>query len=62
VYWFTEDMVMKFLPPRDEGGMSYYYGCERPGVKSWTAFILEDPSGLYAVLDFLSGFEEFMKE
>jgi hypothetical protein len=55
-------MVMKLLPPRIEGGMSYCYGCERPGVKSWTAFILEDPSGLYAVLDFLSGFEEFMND
>jgi hypothetical protein len=26
------------------------------------AFILKNPSGLYVVLDFLSGFEEFMKE
>jgi hypothetical protein len=55
-------MVMKFLPLWDEGGMSYCYGCEWPGIKSWAAFILENPSGLYAVLDFLSGFEEFMKE
>jgi hypothetical protein len=47
VYWLTEDIVMKFLPP---------------GIKSWAAFILENPSGLYAVLDFLSGFEEFIKE
>jgi hypothetical protein len=62
VHWLTEDMVMKFLPPGDEGGMSYCYRCERPGIKSWAAFILEDPSGLYVVLDFLSGFEEFMKK
>jgi hypothetical protein len=55
-------MVMEFLPPGDEGGMSSCYGCERRGAKSWAAFILENPSGLYAVLDFLSGFEEFMKE
>jgi hypothetical protein len=55
-------MVMKFLPPGDEGGMSYCCGCERPGIKSWAAFILENPSGLYAILDFLSGFEELMKE
>jgi hypothetical protein len=55
-------MVMEFLPPGDEGGMSHCYGCERPGVKSWVAFILENPSGLYVVLDFLFGFEEFMKE
>jgi hypothetical protein len=55
-------MVMEFLPPGDEGGMSYYYGCEKPGIKSWAAFILKNPSGLYAILDFLYGFEEFMKE
>jgi hypothetical protein len=55
-------MVMKFLPPRVEGGMSDCYGCERPGVKSWAAFIFENSSGFYTVLDFLSGFEEFMKK
>jgi hypothetical protein len=55
-------MIMKFLPPWDEGGMDYYCGCERPGIKSWAALILEDPSGLYAILDFLSGLEELMKE
>jgi hypothetical protein len=42
--------------------MSYYYGCERPGIKSWAAFILENPSGVYAILDFFSGCEELMKE
>jgi hypothetical protein len=47
VYWLTEDMVMKFLPL---------------GIKSWAAFILENPSGLYDFLDFLSGFDEFIKE
>jgi hypothetical protein len=62
VYWLTENMVMKFLPPGYEGGMSYCYGCERPGVKSWAAFILKNPSGLHVFLDFLSGFEEFMKK
>jgi hypothetical protein len=62
MHWLTKDMVMKFLPPGGEGGMSYCYGCERPGVKSWTAFILKNPSGLYTVLDFLSVFEEFMKK
>jgi hypothetical protein len=55
-------MIMEFLPSRVEGWVSYSDGCERPGVKSWTAFVLKDPSGLYDVLDFLSGFEEFMKE
>jgi hypothetical protein len=55
-------MVVKFLPLRVEGGMSYCCGCERPGVNSWTAFILKDPSGLHIFLDYLSKFEEFMKE
>jgi hypothetical protein len=55
-------MVMKCLPPGDEGGMSYCCGCERPGIKSWAAIILKNPSGLYDVFNFLSGFEEFMKE
>jgi hypothetical protein len=55
-------MVMKFLPPRVEGGMSYCCGCERPSVNSWAAFILKNPSGLSNLFDFLSGFEEFMKK
>jgi hypothetical protein len=55
-------MVMKFLPPRVEGGMSYSCGCERPVVDSWAAFIPKNPSGLHIFLDFLSGFEEFMKK
>jgi hypothetical protein len=62
VYWLTEDMVMEFLPPGDEERVSYYCWCEKPGVKSWAAFILKNSSGLYAILNFLSGFEEFMKE
>jgi hypothetical protein len=52
---------MKFLPPGYEGGMSYSCGCERPGVKSWATFILKNPYG-HVFLDFLSGFEEFMKK
>jgi hypothetical protein len=55
-------MVMKFLPPRIEGGMSYCCGCERPGINSWVAFILKNPSGLRNLFDFFSGFEEFMKK
>jgi hypothetical protein len=53
---------MKFLPLGYEGVMSYCCGCERPGVKSWAAFILKNPSGLHVFLDFFSGFEEFMKK
>jgi hypothetical protein len=62
VHWLTEDVVMEFLPLGDEEGVSYCYWCEKPSIKSWAAFILKNPSGLYAILDFLSGFEEFMKE
>jgi hypothetical protein len=62
VYWLTEDMVMKFLPPGNKERVSYYYWCESLGIKSWAALIFRDPSGLNALSDFLSGFEEFMKK
>jgi hypothetical protein len=62
MHWLTEDVVMEFLPPGDEERVSYYCWCEKPSVKSWVAFILKNSSSLYAILDFLSGFEEFMKE
>jgi hypothetical protein len=62
VHWLTEDVVIEFLPPGDEERVSYYCWCENPGVKSWGGFILKNSSGLYDVLNFLSGFEEFMKE
>jgi hypothetical protein len=55
-------MVMEFLPPGDKERVSYCYWCEKPGIKSWAALVFKDPSGLYAIFDFLSGFEEFMKE
>jgi hypothetical protein len=55
-------MVMEFLPPGDEEGVSYCCWCEKLGIESWAVLILKNPSGLYAILDFLSGFEEFMKE
>jgi hypothetical protein len=62
VHWLTEDMVMEFLPPGDKERVSYCCWCEKLGIKSWAALIFKDPSGLYAIFDFLSGFEEFMKE
>jgi hypothetical protein len=55
-------MVMEFLPPRVEGGVSYCCRCERPGVNSWTAYILKNPAGLSKFFNFLSGFEEFMQK
>jgi hypothetical protein len=62
VHWLTEDMVMEFLPPGYKERMSYYYWCEKLGIKGWTTLVFKDPSGLYALFDFLSGFEEFMKK
>jgi hypothetical protein len=62
MHWLTEDMIMEFLPPRIEGGMSDCCGCETPGVNGWTAFIFKTPFGLHTFLDYLPGFEEFMQE
>jgi hypothetical protein len=62
VHWLIEDMVMEFLPPGDEERVSYCCWCEKPGINSWTTFVLKDPSGLNVLCDFLSGFEEFMKK
>jgi hypothetical protein len=55
-------MVMEFLPPGNEERVSYCCWCENPGIKSWATFILKNPSGMYAIFDFLSRFEEFMKK
>jgi hypothetical protein len=62
MHWLTEDVVMEFLPPGDEERVSYCCWCEKPGVKSWAAFILKNSSGLNAFCDFLSEFEELMKK
>jgi hypothetical protein len=55
-------MVMEFLPPRVEGGVSYCCRSEGPGVNSWTAYILKNPASLSKFFDFLSGFEEFQQK
>jgi hypothetical protein len=57
----TEDVVMEFLPPGVEGGVSYCCRCEGLGVNRWTAYIL-NPAGLSKFFDFLSGLEEFMQK
>jgi hypothetical protein len=57
-----ENVIMEFLPPGFEGGVSYCCRCEGPGVNSWTAYILKNPGGLSKFFDFLSGFEEFMQK
>jgi hypothetical protein len=58
----TEDMVMKFLPPGVEGGVSYCCRYERPGVNRWTAYVLKNPAGLSKFFDLLSGLEEFVQK
>jgi hypothetical protein len=58
----TEDMVMKFLPPGVEGGVSYGCGHKRTCVDSWTAHIIKNPAALHQFFDFLSGLEEFVQE
>jgi hypothetical protein len=62
VHWFTKDMVVEFLPPGDEEGVSYCYWCKELGINGWATLVFKDPSGLYVFFDFLSGFEEFMKK
>jgi hypothetical protein len=62
MHWITKNVVMEFLPPRIEGGVSYCCRCEGPGVNSWTAYIPKDPTGLSKIFDFLSGFEELMQK
>jgi hypothetical protein len=58
IYRLTEDVIMEFLPPGIEGGVSYCCGNERPGP----ACILKNSASLSKLLDFLSGLEEFMQE
>jgi hypothetical protein len=55
-------MIMEFLPPGLEGGVSYCCGYERLGVNRRTAHILKNSASLSKFLDFLSGFEEFMQK
>jgi hypothetical protein len=58
----TEDMIMEFLPPRVEGGVSYYCRHKRPGIDSGTAHIAEDSATVHEFFDFLPGLEEFMQK
>jgi hypothetical protein len=62
VYRLAEDMIMEFLPPEVEGGVSYCCGYERPGVNRRTAHILKDSATLHKLFDFLSGLEEFVQK
>jgi hypothetical protein len=55
-------MIMEFLPPGIEGGVSYSCGHKRPGVDSGTAHIMEDSATVHKFFDFLSGLEEFVQE
>jgi hypothetical protein len=61
MYWHVKNVIMKFLPPKDERRMSKCYWHKRLGcIKSCAAFILKDPSYFYGFLDILSGLEKFM--
>jgi hypothetical protein len=63
MYWHIKVMIMKFLPPGSERGMSDYYWHKRPRcINSCAALILKDPFCLHGFLDILSRLEEFMKE
>jgi hypothetical protein len=63
MYWHIEDVIMKLLPPRSKGGMSYCYWHKRVRcINSWAALILKDPFCLQGFLNILFGLEEFMKE
>jgi hypothetical protein len=62
VYRLIEDMIVEFLPPGVEGGVSYCCGYKRPGVDSGTTHIMKDSATMHEFFDFLSGLEEFMQE
>jgi hypothetical protein len=62
VYRLTKDVIMEFLPPGVEGGVSYCCGYERPGVNRRATRILKDSTSLSKFFDFLSGLEEFMQK
>jgi hypothetical protein len=62
VYRLTEDMIMEFLPPGVEGGVSYGCGYKRPGVDSGAAHITEYSATVHKFLDFLSRLKEFMQK
>jgi hypothetical protein len=58
----TKDMIMEFLPPGVEGGVSYCCRHKRPGVNRRTAHILKNSASLSKFFDFLSGLEAFMQK
>jgi hypothetical protein len=61
--WHIKDMIMKFMPPRNERRMSKCYWHKRLGcIEGCAALILKNPSFLHGFLDILSGLEEFMEE
>jgi hypothetical protein len=56
MYWHVKNVIMKFLPPKDERRISKC--CWHKGlgcIKSCAAFILKNPSCF-------SGLEKFMEE
>jgi hypothetical protein len=63
MYWHIKDMIMKFLPPRNERRMSKCYWHKELGcIEGRAALILNNTSCLHGFLDILSRLEEFMEE
>jgi hypothetical protein len=61
--WLIESVITEFLPPGSKGGMNYCCWYKRLRcINSWAALILKNSSSLQGFFNFLSGFEEFMKE
>jgi hypothetical protein len=63
MYWHIKDMIMKFLPQRNERRMSKCYW--HKGLRCMegrAALILKDPSYLHGFFDIFSRLEEFMEE
>jgi hypothetical protein len=63
MHWHIEDVIMKFFPPRSEGGMSKCYWYKRVRcIDGFAACILKNPFCLYGFLVIFSGLEKLMKE
>jgi hypothetical protein len=63
MYWHIKDMIMKFLPLRNERRMSKCYWHKGLGcIKGCAALVLKNPFFFYGFLDVLSGLEKFMKK
>jgi hypothetical protein len=63
VYWHIKNVIVKFLPPRNERRVSQCYWHKGLGcIEDCAALVLKNPSCFYGFLDVLSGLEKFMKK